>query len=164
MKEDGAVPHVRASLFVPLFVRRQASSDTDDFSTFRFMVSFERRIVMPPAKLIVAVAAAILFAQVQCAAACAADACASRTTSVPPCHKHHDHSHDQNPASCSFHLIITPAMQPHAPQLDIPAPSVLGLAATISLVLPVDTQSWALALSEPSPPGIPGISSTVLRV
>jgi hypothetical protein len=119
---------------------------------------------MPPAKLIVTVAAAILFAQVQCVAACAADACASRTASVPPCHKHHDHSHDQTPASCSFHLIITPAMQPHAPQLDIPAPSVLGLAATISLVLPVNTESWALDLSEPPPPGITSISSTVLRI
>jgi hypothetical protein len=119
---------------------------------------------MPPAKLIVTVAAAILFAQVQCVAACAADACASRTASVPPCHKHHDHSHDQTPASCSFHLIITPAMQPHAPQLDVPTPSVLGLAAMISLVLPVDTQSWALNLLDPSPPGTASISSTVLRI
>jgi hypothetical protein len=126
--------------------------------------AFERRIAMPSAKLIVAVAAAILVAQVQCVAACAADACVSQTASVPPCHKHHDHSHDQTPASCSFNHIITPAMQPHASLLDLPAPSVLGLAATMSLVLPVDIQTWALDLLVPLPPGSPGISSAVLRI
>jgi hypothetical protein len=123
-----------------------------------------RRVGMRPAKLIVTVAAAVLFAQVQCVAACAADSCASRTTSAPPCHKHHDHSQDRSPASCSFNHIITPATQPHAAQLDIQVPCELGLAATISLVLPVDTRSWALDLSEPSPPDITGISSTVLRI
>lgn len=119
---------------------------------------------MPAPKLIVAVVSAILFAQVQCVAACAADACGGRTAAVPPCHKHHDHSHDQTPGSCSFQLMVTPATSPHAPQLHAPSPLGLGLAGTISLVLPPDTQSLTLDLSEPSPPAITGISSTILRI
>lgn len=118
---------------------------------------------MPPPKLIVVVAAAVLFAQIQCVAACAADLCSVRTASVPPCHDHHDHSHDQTPGSCSFHLIVTPATSPHAPQLDAPAPSVLGLAATVSPVLPVDVQSRP-DLSDSSPPRTTRISPTILRI
>jgi hypothetical protein len=119
---------------------------------------------MAPLKLVVAVAAVILFAQVQCIAACAADVCSGKTESVPPCHQHHDHSHHQSPGSCSFHVIITPATSPHAPQLDIPAPSVLCLPATISLVLPVDLQSWPLNLPDPLQSSVNSISSPILRI
>jgi hypothetical protein len=119
---------------------------------------------MPPPKLIVAVAAAILFAQIQCVAACAADLCSGRTASVPPCHQHHDHSHKQAPGSCSFHLVVTPATPPDAPQLDVPAPLVFSLGTTISPVLAVATQSSLLDLAEPSPPSIINISSTILRI
>ena len=123
---------------------------------------------MPRAKLIVVAAAIVLFAQLQCVAACATDLCAAnfgQTQLVPPCHKHHDHSHDQVPGSCSLRLIITPASTPHARQLEIPVLSVLGAAPTASAVLPVDGDSWAADLSNPSPPGMTALlSSTVLRV
>ena len=123
---------------------------------------------MAPAKLIVTVAAVVLFAQLQCVAACAADLCGanlSRTESVPPCHKHHNHSHDQAPASCSFHLTVTQATSPHTPQLDEPVLSALGLAATASAILPLAGDSWVADLSDPSPPGMTALqSSTVLRV
>lgn len=123
---------------------------------------------MPRTKLIVAVAAVVLFAQIQCVAACAADLCSAtitQTEPISPCHKHHNHSHDQAPASCSFHLTVTQATSPHIPQLDVPVLSVLALAATVSANLPLAGDSWAADLSDPSPPGMTALlSSTVLRV
>ncbi|HTW65751.1 MAG TPA: hypothetical protein VME17_14085 [Bryobacteraceae bacterium] len=119
---------------------------------------------MPSAKLIVAVAAAILFAQIQCVAACAADACGGGTASIPPCHEQHDHSPGQTPAPCSLRLITTPATSLQAPHLDAPSFPPLGLIATISLVLPAYTQSEPLDFSDPSPPGAVRISSTILRI
>lgn len=120
------------------------------------------------AKLIVVIAVAVVFAQLQCVAACTADLCGAdlgQTESVPPCHKHHDHSHDQAPSSCSFHLIVAQATAPDAPQSDIPVLSVHGLAATVSAILRIDGDSWIASLSDPSPPGTTALlSSTVLRV
>jgi hypothetical protein len=135
---------------------------------FRFVLCFQRRIMGPRAKLIVVVAAVVLFAQVQCVAACATDFCAANfgtTQPIPPCHKHHDHSHDQVPGSCSLRPTITPATAPHAHQWEIPVLSVLGLVATAPAVLPINGDSWAPDVSNPSPPGMTGLlSSTVLRV
>lgn len=122
---------------------------------------------MPSAKLIVAVAAVMLFAQIQCIAACAADVCGARfgqTESVPPCHKHHDHSHDQAPRSCSLRIVITSATSQHAPQLEMPVLSVLGPVPTVSSVLRADAQWWVLVVSDASPPGIPRNSSAILRI
>lgn len=122
---------------------------------------------MAPAKLIVAVAAVMLIVQVQCTAACAAELCGakrSQTESVPPCHKHHDHSHDQAPASCSFRLVVSSATAPPAPQWEIPVPAVLGLVATVLTVPPGAAPSWSLDVSVTSPPGIPRNSSAILRI
>lgn len=119
------------------------------------------------AKLIIAVAAAVLFAQIQCVAACASDFCSTdfgKTESVPPCHQHHEHSHHQAPASCSFHLIVSSATSLHVPQLEAPVSSVLGLAPIISAALPADAQLHLLDLSNFSPPGIASLSSGVLRI
>lgn len=120
---------------------------------------------MPPAKLIVAVAAVMLFAQIQCVAACAAGVCSADRCNepVPPCHKH-SHSHHEAPGSCSFRLVVTPEMSQHAPQLEMPVLSVLGPVPTVSSVLPVDTQWWALVVADASPPGIPRNSSAILRI
>lgn len=115
-------------------------------------------------RLIVFVAVAMAFAQLQCVAACAGDLCGAdlgQTESVPPCHEHHD----QAPGSCSFHLIVMPAAVPHAAHSHIPVFSVLGLAATVSSILPVDGDSCKATLSAPSPPGTTApLSSIVLRV
>ncbi len=123
---------------------------------------------MPRMKLVLALAAGVLFAQLQCVAACTADLCdpdLGQTQPVPPCHKHHDESHDHAPSSCSFHLIVAQATSPDASQLDIPVLSMLGAVTTVSPILPIAGDSWMTTFSDPSPPGITALlSSTVLRV
>lgn len=119
------------------------------------------------AKLVVTIAAVVVFAQINCVAACAADLCRPdcSTEPTPPCHKHHDHSHNQSPDSCSLRGIVSPATSPHAPQLDAPVLSVLGFAATVPADLPADGRSFATELSDSSPPGLTNLLSTiVLRV
>jgi hypothetical protein len=121
---------------------------------------------MHPAKLVVAVAAAILFAQTQCVAACAAQLCPadSATQPTPPCHPHHDRSHDQTHSSCSFQLIVPQASLPHALHLDAPVLSVLGPVPPIAVVIPADTHARVLSLSDSSPPGSNRFSIAILRI
>src|ERR1700678_1746993 len=129
------------------------------------MVCF-KQIGMTRALHIVFVAIALLVAQLQCVAACSSQFCGSdfKTEQVPPCHRHHDHSHDQTPGSCVQQVNIPAATAPQTLQNASPILSVLGLAATVSSTRPADTQPHAVGLAAFSPPELRSLSSIVLRV
>jgi uncharacterized membrane protein len=107
-----------------------------------------------------------LFAQLQCVAACAAQLCTgvSHSESLPPCHRHHDHSHDQAPVSCAHQVVRARAATPQTLQLDAPIVSLLSPGTTISGGSPTDTRTTALNFSSFSPPGFTGLSCVVLRI
>jgi hypothetical protein len=136
------------------------------FSSAEIVVSFKLEICMSRASQIVLVAMALLFGQLQCVAACASQLCGRdfKTEQAPPCHRHHDHSHDQTPGSCTHQPIVLPAASPHTLQLDAPILSALSVVATMSSALPADTWARALGLSAFSPPELKTLSSTVLRI
>jgi hypothetical protein len=94
---------------------------------------------MSCAKLIVLVAVAVLFAQLQCAAACAEQLCVadfSGSAFVTPCHRHPDHSHGQTPAPCARGIIDVPATSPQTPHAEAPNLGVLGGATSPPAVAP----------------------------
>ncbi len=117
-------------------------------------------------KLGILVALASLFAQVQCAAECATRLCgadSAPTSSVPPCHRHHGHSHDQIPDSCP-HQAIRLAVSTQMQHVEISLVSVPGLPATASTVLPASLWHRELVFSAFSPPGVRVLFSTVRRI
>jgi hypothetical protein len=102
--------------------------------------------------LLVAVAAVILFAQIQCNALCASDLCGARfgqTESAPPCHQHHGNSHHNAPGKCSFDLTIAAVTATH---FEMPLSSAAGTAANRSPVPTASAETWLPHLSDPSPP------------
>jgi len=107
-------------------------------------------------------AALLLFAQAQCAAACASKLCPDLSkNSVPPCHRHHGNSHD--PASCDHQVLDAPATSPHAAQVELPSLSVVGVAAIPPAVSPNQAAAAAWYPSNLSPPAA-GNPSPVLRI
>jgi hypothetical protein len=123
-------------------------------------------LVMFRAKLIV-VAIALLFAQLECVAACAGQLCSgdfSHSESLPPCHRHHGHSHDQSPVSCAHPVVGALAAAPDTLQLDAPAVLLLSPEAAISGGSPAETRTTALNSSGFSPPRFTGLSCVVLRI
>ncbi|HEY6344734.1 MAG TPA: hypothetical protein VIY49_24830 [Bryobacteraceae bacterium] len=113
------------------------------------------------------VAIVVVVAQVQCVAACAGDACgdAAKRESMPPCHRHHNHSNDQDSASCAHQTLSAPAIQQQAVHVESPAYVALGAAASgTSAVIARDTWGNTANPSNFSPPGTPGLSSVVLRI
>jgi hypothetical protein len=124
------------------------------------MVCSELGIGMSRALQIVLVAIALLFAQIQCIAACASQFCDGdfKTEQVPPCHRHHDYSHDQAPSSCVQQITVPTATAPHTLQADAPILSALDVATTAG------TRTSVLDLSEFSPPELKSLSSFVLRI
>jgi hypothetical protein len=131
-----------------------------------FMVSFEQNSGMFRAKMIVVVAGAILLAQMQCIAACAGGLCndLAKTESVPPCHRHHDHSKDQGPAPCSHQPVISQATTPEIPQVQIPVLSHLGTPPNVVSGIPIEAGTRNLIVPIFSPPPLVGVQSTVLRI
>ena len=123
-------------------------------------------IGMLRAKFVVLVAIALLFAQLQCAAACAAHLCGAdsdKRSSLPPCHRHHAPSRDRTPDSCP-HQTAAPAVSTEALHVEIRPVPAPGLPATISAALPADRWSSELAVSVFFPPGLRDLSSTLLRI
>jgi hypothetical protein len=122
---------------------------------------------MPRARLIVFTAVALLIAETQCALACAANPCGTDSVSsesVPPCHLHHDHSHDRVPDSCPHQTILAPAISSQALHVEIPLSPVMALSPAVQAAPPADSLSLELALSASSPPGLSSLSSVVLRI
>jgi hypothetical protein len=112
------------------------------------------------------IAIVVVFVQVQCVAACAGDACtgAAKRESTPPCHRHHNHSNDQDPALCGHQTLSAPAIPQQAVHVEFPAFVALGAAGSTFAVILTETWGHPLYASNFSPPGIAGLSSVVLRI
>jgi hypothetical protein len=121
-------------------------------------------------KLIVIMAAVLLFAQVQCVRTCAAEECASFGVpqSGPPCHSHHDSSGQssgpQAPEPCTFHLVLSSATLAHSPQVEAPVIAAPAVVPARADSLALDAQSRAPVISDSSPPGVSALSSAILRI
>jgi hypothetical protein len=138
----------------------------DRIGNARIVVCFKVEVGMSRASQIVFVAMALLFAESQCVTACASQLCRGdfKTEQAPPCHRHHDHSHDRTPGSCAHQPIVSAVTSPHTLQPDAPILSVLGVVATLSSALPANSQTPEFGLSVSSPPKLKSLSSTVLRI
>ena len=115
-----------------------------------------QQIGMHRGKLIVLIVMAVLVAQWQCAAACAADLCGA---SLPPCHRQHNQSHERAPVSCPDQILTT-ATSLHALQTGVAVLPVLALAFHVSVSLP----HVAPEPLDSSPPEIGNLSTIVLRI
>ena len=120
------------------------------------------------AKLIVLIAVTMAFAQFHCAVACAGNGCnleVARCHSVPPCHRHHDHSHDRTAASCGFELTKPPATSLQVLQMRATVTVSLGTLANLASVVARDAYPNRLALPVAfSPPESPHNTPSVLRI
>ena len=132
------------------------------------MLFFEDTAGMFRAKLIMFAAMALLFAQLQCAAACNTRLCDSsfgKRQSVPPCHRHHHHpNHDQVPGPCAHQIIGVPAGSHQILPVKSPTFGVLSLTETVSASVPAGAGTNVHRLTDPSPPGFESLSSVVLRI
>ena len=121
---------------------------------------------MAAPKVIIAIAAVLLFAHVQCVGACLAVVPGSELSgagSVPLCHKHQNNSESgHNPDCCSRGVVVAPAISPAAPQSGMPV-VVLGWAAQSAAIVPPDEQCLGFSSFDSSPPLVIQ-SFTVLRV
>jgi len=104
-------------------------------------------------KLIVLIAMAVFAAQLQCAAACAADLCGGP---LPPCH----HPHSPCPHRASAAALV--AVQ--APQVWAVATPMAVAAAAIQPVIGDAAQRAEMVRAALSPPGFHLPASIVLRI
>jgi hypothetical protein len=127
---------------------------------------FERRVLVAAAKVIVAIAAVVLFAHVQCVGACLAvlpGADLAGAGSASHCHKHPgDSNSTHNPSCCFRGVTVASATQPEAPQFSFPIVA-LGWAAPAAPVVETDQQFRGSYSFDSSPPPI-NLSVTILRV
>jgi hypothetical protein len=109
------------------------------------------------AKVVVFVGIVLLLAQVPCIAACAGQLCDGlASASMPPCHRHRNHSEDRGSA-CPYQMTAGPVMSQQATDAKAdPAvcPMPDGLVRWSSPRHALDT----------SPPGLPGFATAVLRI
>jgi hypothetical protein len=127
------------------------------------MLDFKKRAAVFRGFIVVAIA---LFAQLQCAVACATQACntdSAQTSHVPPCHRHQDQTHGKAPGSCSHQNVVGPAASPQM-QLEIPIGSVVSPVAIVPARIPAGSRQNSTNHSALSPPGHERLSSVVLRV
>ncbi len=118
---------------------------------------------MVPAKYVVLVALGLLFTQFACAATCLGQLCdlAAKTESLPPCHRHHDQSRDQKPASCEHQTMVAMAQ---TQQMDISLFPEAVLPAAMSAACPAEMRTRELGFLALSPPESQSLSSVVLRI
>jgi hypothetical protein len=119
------------------------------------------------APLILFTAALLLIAQIQCAAACAfpmVRADSAKSESIPPCHRHRDHSQDRVPASCAHPSVCLAAVAPQAQHADVPQFSGIGLPAVSAPDVAAEMRARVPALADSPPPGVHRLSSVVLRI
>ena len=123
---------------------------------------------MTSGKLVITLATALVFGQLQCAAWCTVKTCdlseTTATQKVPPCHRHPGESSKQSPADACSHVVVIASVDSSAAQAAITLP--------FAPKLPVEpeTNSRSLILGNAfaqltsSPPGSRGLSSLVLRI
>lgn len=123
---------------------------------------------MSRTKLIVLAAMALLFAQLQCTAACATRLCktdSNNSESLPPCHRHHHSpSHDQTSGSCVHQIVVVPTPSQQLLQMEMPAFPVMNAAETVIADFLADSGASTHNHLAPSPPGFQSRSSVVLRI
>ena len=125
---------------------------------------------MSRTKLIVLAAMALLFAQLQCTAACATQLCKTdfdKSESLPPCHRHHHPgpSHDQPSGSCAHQVLVVTTPSQQLSQIELPHFSVMNAAETVFADCLADSGVNAHRhMAAPSPPGYESLSSVVLRI
>ena len=110
------------------------------------------------------IAIVVVFAQVQCVAACADSACAdaAKRESMPPCHRHHNPSSDQDSSSCVHEALSAASIPQQAVQVELPAYGAAVSGTSAGIVR--DTWCTSPYPSNLSPPGTPDLSSVVLRI
>jgi hypothetical protein len=123
-------------------------------------------------RLSVLLVLALVAINVQCVALCAVESCNGSGTArapspadAPPCHQHHKAPGQQAPASCSHQIVV----QADAAQAPV---TLVFTASVIAIDLPVEpsgafpslSSMETLAAYAPSPPGLPALSSTILRI
>jgi hypothetical protein len=110
----------------------------------------------------------LMVAQVQCVTACVGDICSdlAKSESLPPCHRHHNHSDGKVPASCVHQNLAAPAIMQQTAHVEFPALLDLGAAGQPVTPQAILSVAWAGMpyFSNSSPPGAKGISSVVLRI
>ena len=118
-------------------------------------------------KLTFVLAVALVAYQAECVMSCTVDACAfggsSSSQNLPPCHRHHKDS--QNPAPCSHQFISTTALSPLLTHDLGPTVSVgPSFASTSSFEFPLAVSGDAPLAQTTSPPGVPLLASSILRI
>jgi hypothetical protein len=115
-------------------------------------------------KVIVIVAIALLFLQLPCVAACANHLCEDVVSaSIPPCHRHHNHSQDRH-SSCVHQTMVSTAAADHVLHTEFELPSVVAPCATCSTTVLLGRWFRGLDLFVASPPHLESLSSVVLRI
>ena len=121
-------------------------------------------IEMLRAKLAVFVAMALMLAQPPCIAACASQMCDTvSSASLPPCHRHHNHSQDRNP-NCLHQANVSSAISNQALHAELQPFSVGSQAVAPTTPLPSETWFREVSFSVASPPHIQSLSSVLLRI
>jgi hypothetical protein len=129
------------------------------------------RTTMVRAKWMLVLVAALLSTGlvstgVQCVLGCAgiSGTAPVRSSSLPPCHQHHDQAHQQSPSSCAHQVVSAQSTAPQHVQVGIPAPLSFDepVAPHSAGVSPV--RMSAPALENVSPPGLSVVSSIILRI
>lgn len=116
------------------------------------------------AKLIVLVATAMLLAQLPCIAACAGQVCDTvSSASLPPCHRHHNHSQGSSP-NCLHQAMFSSAIPGHTLHAELQLVAVGSPAVVQGLTLLPETRPREAAPPVASPPGQEELSSVVLRI
>jgi len=120
---------------------------------------------MSRARLIAVTVTALLFAQIQCVAACATQWCGAntaKTESVPPCHHQHGQSNSQSPQSCTHQALSAAAILDGMPGAAVP--QLLAPAAVIPSAVPDISEAPEFDSPTLSPPRPPHLSNIVLRI
>jgi hypothetical protein len=116
------------------------------------------------AKLVVFVAMALMLAQLPCIAACASHVCDTvSSASLPPCHRHHNHSRDRNP-NCLHQAMVSSAISNQALHAELQPFSVGSRAVAPTTPVPSETWFREVPFSVASPPHIQSLSSVLLRI
>jgi hypothetical protein len=124
-------------------------------------------------KLVIILAMALVFGQLQCAAGCTLSACdltqlsQAGSHNVPPCHRHHHHtdSSKNNPASsCSHGFVIASVAGFSTVQAHVAAPLVAILSVQPEMNPRALISGNESAVLITSPPGSGSPSSLVLRI
>lgn len=127
--------------------------------------------LMMTGKLTIALAMALVFGQLQCAAWCTVSACdltglnGAGSHNAPPCHRHQSESSKGSPANpCSHGVVIASAASFSAAQAPAAAPLFAILSVQPEANPRILTSGDEAAVLIASPPGSGGPSSVILRI